>query len=97
MSIKTKLTKYFYTISSFTENRRFIAFNAHWGTIAYILSRWPYGPARWIACACALIIVIAKEFWFDLHFEIVPPQTLSSSTRDFAGYLFGICLAVIWP
>ncbi len=79
------------------ESPNFIAFMAHSGVAAYVVSRFPYGLPRVIVASIFTILAATKEFWFDLHYEKTPPQTLADSALDFAGYVTGIVVGALVP
>ncbi len=79
------------------ESPDFIAFMAHSGVAAYLVNLFPYGVPRILAAIVALILAAIKEFWFDLHYEKTPTQTLADSALDFAGYVTGILIGVFIP
>ena len=89
------------TLSSFIaksgENQNFIAFMAHSGTAAFVVSRFPAGVLRYLAALIALLLAAVKEFIFDLKYEHTPPQTLKDSILDFAGYACGLLAGVLIP
>jgi len=76
------------------ESQGFIAWNAHMFFAAFVvLACGRYA----VAGACVFFIASAiKEFWFDLRYETAPPQTLTDSAIDFAGYLSGLVLGCVW-
>lgn len=78
------------------ENQTFVTFNAHCWFAFSLVSVWHVGFAERIGLAIACTLAaIGKEFWFDLHYETTPPQTILDSLRDFSGYMSGIVLAVL--
>lgn len=77
-----------------TQGGNFVPFNAHWGVLAYALSRIPYGPVRWAACLAALVWAAWKEAWFDMRYE--GGQTWRDGALDFLGYAVGIGLAALF-
>jgi len=61
-------------------------------SVLLILSHW--GLTLWIGAPVCIAIAAAKEFWFDLRYETLPPQTVLDSAMDFAEYMLGIAVAV---
>jgi uncharacterized protein YfiM (DUF2279 family) len=71
------------------QNRDFIAFNAHWGPVAFLVA----ATGRKISVAIALVILAAaKEIW-DIKYETNHPFW-PVSVMDFAGYVFGVLLGL---
>ena len=68
----------------------FVAFNAHWGFAFALMTFMP----SWWTFAVIVALAAVKEFWFDANYE-VPKQTNFDNWTDFAGYLFGVCLAAV--
>lgn len=77
------------------ENRSFVAFMAHGFFAAFVVSQL----CRFLPIPGVIVVAViaagAKEFWFDLHYETLPPQTILDSARDFAGYAAGTVLGVL--
>ncbi len=80
-------------IASTGENQNFITFMAHSGIACSVILMF---QGNLFITALAVILAVVKEFWFDLHYELAPPQTLVDSSLDFVGYLTGITAALIY-
>ena len=83
-------------IAQVGESPEFVVAMAHaWFgcSVVLILAHW--GLTLWIGAPVCVAIAAAKEFWFDLHYETLPPQTLLDSALDFAEYMAGLALAVL--
>ena len=74
----------------------FITAMAHcWFAFSVLAVAARYGLTFWVAVPVFVLLAAVKEFWFDLRFETTPPQTIFSSTEDFAEYLLGVVLAIL--
>ena len=84
-------------ITKVTQSPNFITFMAHfWFLFALVVSFY-YMHHGSIAFVCVLTaIAAAKEFFYDLHYELNPPQTLMDSVKDFSGYFSGAWLATLF-
>ena len=87
----SKLTAF---ISGVGENPKFIVFIAHSGVAATVILLFS-GWHQYAAAGVAVLLATAKEFLYDLKYEITPPQTIADSTGDFIGYLTGIAFALL--
>jgi hypothetical protein len=77
-------------------NPNFVAFNAHCWFAFAVVGSWNISfHARLALAVAATLAALGKEFWFDLHYETTPPQTILDSLRDFAGYMAGTWGAVL--
>jgi hypothetical protein len=85
------------TITDVGSNPKFIAWNAHWGfsffvVIAVMHFRQP--SWFWPVIAACVVLAAIKEFWFDKHFELAPPQCFTDNRIDFCAYLSGLGAAI---
>jgi len=69
----------------------FIAFMAHAGVAAFLLSlvHWHQGAVGIVF----LLVAMVKEFWFDVHYEL--NQDYADGLQDWSGYLAGVVVALI--
>lgn len=87
MTVLRKVTAW---LGKLGPNPAFVAANAHcW----FAFSVLAIAPSPWTV-AFAVVAALAKEFWWDLKFE-VPKQTWLDSLEDFAGYAAGILLGCL--
>jgi hypothetical protein len=83
-------------IAKIGEDTRFVVFCAHCFFAYFVLSLFS-GTHQYIAAAVFIVLIAAKEFWFDIKYEQNPPQTFWDSADDFIGYAFGVALAITLP
>lgn len=89
MSIQSEIAK-------IGQSPEFVVAMAHaWFACSVLLILAHWGLTLWICAPLCVAIAAAKEFWFDLHYETLPPQTLLDSATDFAEYMAGLALAVL--
>jgi len=88
MSLKT-------FISGVGTNPNFIAWNAHWGFGFFVVVAGVHThvPLWWIVSFFTVLFGF-KEFWFDKHFELAPPQSFVDNLIDFLGYMTGMLAGV---
>ena len=91
--MKNMLNWIAHRIASTGENQNFITFMAHSGIACSVILMF---RGNLFITALAVILAVIKEFWFDLHYELSPPQTIGDSSLDFAGYLTGMVVALVY-
>ncbi len=78
------------------ETPAFITAMAHmWFAFSALAVAARYGLTLWVAVPLFVGLAAAKEFFFDLKFEITPPQTVFTSAEDFAEYMLGVVAAIL--
>lgn len=83
-------------IAKVGQSPEFVVAMAHaWFACSVLLILAHWGLTLWIGAPVCIAIAAAKEFWFDLHYETLPPQTLLDSALDFSEYMAGLALAVL--
>ena len=89
MSIQSEIAKV-------GESPEFIVAMAHmWFACSALLILAHWGLTLWIGAPVCVAIAATKEFYWDLHYETLPPQTLLDSALDFGEYMAGLALAVL--
>ena len=87
MSIQSEIAK-------IGESPAFVIAMAHaWFACSVMLILDHWGVSVFVSAPLCVALAAAKEFWFDLHYEKTPPQTVWMSASDFSEYLAGIVLA----
>jgi hypothetical protein len=84
-------------ISRIGSSPSFIAWNAHWGFAFFVVVAVMHfrNPACfWPVIGGCVVVAGVKEFWFDKHFELQPPQSFTDNLVDFAAYMSGLLAAV---
>jgi hypothetical protein len=79
-------------IASIGQNQKFILFMAHSGFAYFVVSLFS-GLHQYIAAGICLVVFAAKEFWFDVKYEL--NQTIADGANDFSGYVAGIAIALL--
>jgi len=88
MSIQSEIAKV-------GESPEFIVAMAHmWFACSALLILAHWGLTLWIGAPVCVAIAATKEFYWDLHYETLPRQTVLDSAMDFAEYMLGIAVAV---
>lgn len=72
------------------------AFNAHWAWSYFVVFTVAVKRPHWLIATVIVSILVAafKEFYLDKHYETTK-QTFRMNLFDFAGYMFGLVLALL--
>lgn len=74
-------------ISAFGQSIQAVAAVAHVFAAGYFVFLFR-GHAFWVAVGVTVYAAL-KEYGYDAHYEMNPPQTMTDNTEDFAGYVAG--------